>query len=65
VNGYLWFQSLKEPISCAPCTEKVTSIFKKFKKVACHQFVAPLGYEAALGSRVEKNNKSSEGIKIG
>jgi hypothetical protein len=44
---------------------KVTSIFKKFKKVACHQFVAPLGYEAALGSRVEKNNKSSEGIKIG
>jgi hypothetical protein len=30
-----------------PCTEKVKSIFKKFKKVACHQFVAPLGYEAA------------------
>jgi hypothetical protein len=30
-----------------PATEKVTSIFKKFKKVACHQFVALLGYEAA------------------
>jgi hypothetical protein len=36
-----------QPKSCAPCTEKVTRILKKFKKVACHQFVAPLGYETA------------------
>jgi hypothetical protein len=30
-----------------PCTEKATSVFKKFKKVACHQFVTPPGQGAA------------------